>query len=401
MKHNNKFMRSRFRETLQGKYKDVAEEAIDLQELKGLGEDIIESFEELEHVFNFTVRKTVEARGSNELAQADILSIQMKKQQVMRELKENIMALNEGKETENKEAAPDSYKITQKDGIFVRVEEDGKEHRITKGEILVDGVWGLKYNLDPETMPRNLQKRYLIEEAKRKLQDYLDEQIIIDEISNKDTDSGRKDAYAGMLKAKRTGRYEMARGFVAERLVKNFFKKLCYDIGLSVKIIETDAFQDVEQKIDFIMHKFHYRGVGVEEAKGGNKGIQFTVNDTKENLRVKRRQIRKAKERIQHDEEQYVQDIMLVTIPMEEASNVYKEWASSGRPQGGPDKIWDWEFKKTIFEGVLKGVLSPDEITDEWRKVRQGSTRKGEVKLPEPISSASTKRPASKMKKVA
>jgi len=379
-------MRSRFRETLQGKYKDVAEEAIDLQELKGLGEDIIESFEELEHVFNFTVRKTVEARGSNELAQADILSIQMKKQQVMRELKENIMALNEGKETENKEAAPDSYKITQKDGIFVRVEEDGKEHRITKGEILVDGVWGLKYNLDPETMPRNLQKRYLIEEAKRKLQDYLDEQIVIDEISNKDTDPRRKDAYAGMLKDKRTGRCEMARGFVAERLVKSFFKKLCYDIGLSVKIIEADAFQDVEQKVDFIMHKLlHYRGVGVEEAKEGDVGVQFTVNDTKENLRIKRRQVQKAKEKIKHGEEQYVQDIMLVTIPMEEASDTYKEWISQGRMSGGPDKAWNWEFKKQIFEGVLKGVLSPDEITDEWRKVRKGSTRGGEVKLPEPI----------------
>src|SRR3989338_10902553 len=105
-------------------------------------------------------------------AQQQIYALQQKKQEVVHRLKGEIARLDD----------PDYEPVREKDAHFVFQKDDklytqiGNENplEVTKGDLMTDGQWGVKYALDPTSVPRNLQKRYLIEEAKREIKDYLD-----------------------------------------------------------------------------------------------------------------------------------------------------------------------------------------------------------------------------------
>ena len=60
-------------------------------------------------------------------------------------------------------------------------------------------------------------------------------------------------------------------GIIAEKMVKNFLKKLSMDTDADFEIIDADVYQDVEQKVDFIIHR---------KNKDKNKGAKVQESET-------------------------------------------------------------------------------------------------------------------------
>jgi hypothetical protein len=283
----------------------------------------------------------------------------------MKSFKQKIADLDNPETTAERKEGQVLIMYNQGTEKFYQVEK-GMEP-ISVGEIMTDGDWGIEYYLDPETIPRNIRKRYIIESAKNRIQSKLDEQIIIDEISNQKTDKFKRETY-GRIKADAEKGYDPT-GIIAEKMVKNFLKKLTYDSDVNFRLIEADVFQDVEQKVDFIIHrKKHTRGVGVDENdQSGDIGIQFTTNPSQHKLRQKSQQIERAKSKLA--EEDAVEDIVLVSIPLNQTRDIYRKW-SLDKSGGGPDKLWTQDTKETIFKEVMKDFLAPKEIQEQWGKVK-------------------------------
>jgi len=64
-----------------------------------------------------------------------------------------------------------------------------------------------------------------------------------------------------------------------------------------------------------------------------------------------------------------VEDIVLVSIPLNQTRDIYRKW-SLDKSGGGPDKLWTQDTKETIFKEVMKDFLAPKEIQEQWGKVK-------------------------------
>src|SRR3989344_4841694 len=267
---------------------------------------------------------------SKKESQEEIYEIQKKKEKIVRKFKLALKSLDDNKIEKLKK----------------------KEKEITLGELVTDGDWGIKYYLG-ETIPRIVKKEFLLAKAKREILLLLNDQIIINELSSP-TDELKKKAYRGIESREENN---LQPGIIAERMVKNLIKKETIDKDIDFRIIEADVYQDVEEKIDFIIkRKNRNRGVGVQASNVF--GIQFTINTNEKVLERKKRQIRYAKYQARQEG---IGDIILVNIPINDVMKVYNEWQEK-KSSGGPDKLWKIETKKKIFKNVLKGILSEEEI---------------------------------------
>lgn len=287
---------------------------------------------------------------------------------VMQELRRKLKAIDKLKTREfepYKERTERSRDVAVIDGNM-RVLENGRWQTLTLGDLLTDGEWGVDYILDDRTIPRDIHKKLAIEEAKRELQNLLDRQIVIDEVTSRRIDSGKKGAYEGYAESKLLRPVEeWSGGMLAELLFQNMLKKIGLDGTGDFEIIPADVFQDVNQKVDFIIQrKIHGRGVRVEtqdhtsEGKdSGSIGIQLTLQQDPEILRRKERQITSAKKRMQDGE---LTDIVLVSIKTESVNRLLRDWIKKGRPHGGPDALWDTQTKTRFLHTLLDGVLPRD-----------------------------------------
>jgi hypothetical protein len=141
--------------------------------------------------------------------------------------------------------------------------------------------------------------------------------------------------------------------------------------------MDVDAYQDVDQKLDFIIaRRPYFRGVSIDDLhRDGNSpeissvGIQFTINSDAEILERKRKQLEKARAR-KKDQNDVYEDIVLVQIDMNGIGNLFARWKETRFP-GGPDKLLDLDIKKKIFYGVMNGIFSPEELDREWTKISQ------------------------------
>jgi hypothetical protein len=349
-------MKERFRHTLET-YGELAKDA--------MRDDLSDAdVERLNRALDWHIEHESRRRDTPREAQERIVELQGEKQQIMKKLHEEIAALDnpEYQPGERADARPASYE----DGEFIVRRGDGTSEQATLGEIMTDGEWGIEYALDAETVPRNIRKRYLIEEARRTLQALLDEQIIVQESESGWMDEKKRDTYRRIQHDAETD--ELPSGIIAERMVENFLKKLMFDYDVDFSIQRADVFQDVEQKIDFIIRRVeHDRGVRVyEDPRADRVGVQFTTSTNAETLHRKASQVERSKRRLEKRER--IDDIVIVSIPLREASALYHQWKHTKRA-GGPDAIWDDATKETIFREVVKGVFSPDEIDEEWGKI--------------------------------
>ena len=128
-------------------------------------------------------------------------------------------------------------------------------------------------------------------------------------------------------------------------------------------------FQDVEQKMDFIVHKKEeVQGVRVETEEGASDvAIQFTVNEAA--IDKKKRQIKRAEKVLKMNHEE-ITDIALVVFPLTMVNQLKKDWERAGQPAGGPGKFLTLEVKKKLFFELLKDIFAEGEIEEYWERAR-------------------------------
>jgi hypothetical protein len=298
--------------------------------------------------------------------QLKIFDLQKEKQNVMDWLKDELKKLDV--KDNLVELRPGSRWVVypNKDRQLVWRSGD-KETVITLGDLIADLDWQVSYSLDPETVPRDIRKQYLVATAKRRLKDLLDEQIMRQEIAS-EQDDDKWLAYKNMLQDKDIEKP----GIVAEKMLRNFMTKLAMNYGLDFNIVEADAFQDVEQKIDFVIEvPRHQRGVRVDKTGGKNLafGIQFTTDTSWEAHIRKNRQLGKARTK---NRQENIDDMVLVEIDLQVVvKDALDQWKKEQNP-GGPDQNLPLKIKREIFFKLLKGIYSETEIQTMWQKVEPG-----------------------------
>lgn len=342
-------MRNSFEKIITG-YNEVAKDRLEGNVPSGDEIDLDDKLARL-------VRDAHARRGSVGYAQENIYVLQEQKQQIVQELHEKFAQLdNPDYEAEAQEG---ELPVTRTAEGYVARMSDGESLPVTKGEIMTDMDWGLRYHLDA-SVDRSVRKRYLLEDAKRRIGALLDEQITEDETASRFTSEWKREAYRkrGLTTGEETG-------FLAERMVKSYLEKLSFDLDVDFEIEESDAYQDVKDKIDFIVRrKERGRGVTVEESEKV-VGVQFTTDTRPETIAHKQDQINAAKDRMREEQDDDIQDIVLVQVQPENVREVYETWKENPRP-GGPDKLWSQEMKREVFGGVMHDILEPDEIAQQW-----------------------------------
>jgi 6-pyruvoyl-tetrahydropterin synthase len=252
-------------------------------------------------------------------------------------------------------------------GYFVK-DANGVSVPVTYGELMTDQEWGVEYAFD-ESVDIHTVREYQLRQVKNELMEDLDYQIIASEANRSTNEETKRKAYR--MIGERMGKDLEQAGVIAEKMVKNFLKKLSLESNGSFELLDADAFQDVENKADFII-----RRKNTERAKGAQVvesdavshplfediGIQFTTNFDKEKQLQKVKQLDKVKKRLVD-----MQDLVLVTLPTHEAGEHYKTWMNDKKP-GGPDKLWSQETREVIFRGVMNKVLTEEEINQFCEK---------------------------------
>ncbi len=301
---------------------------------------------------------------------SNVFLLQKKKSDVVKELHEKFQEIDQEKPVDGFSEGEQRNVIWNKQAhSAMAVLPSGKSVRVSVGELLTDGEWGLDYTLSGD-IPRDIRKRFAAAEARRKILSLADEQILeterIKEIKNKT----KYTPYGNMFSEKDIMEYKT--GFIAEKLVKTFFEKNIIDHGLPMTLEEVDIERDVEKKIDFILHltfKRYDRGVGIEEIKNGEDiGIQLTVDSSEETQKRKESQIERVKKNISNVG---VDDIVLVTIPMKYLGGSINLWKDQGMRPGGPMRSWEASRQEKIFHGVLQKLFPENEIADMWEEIRK------------------------------
>lgn len=299
----------------------------------------------------------------------DVYRLQMEKADIMNELHQKIQAIEDGESVrgfaEGESRDVEWNKAAHR--AMVKL-SSGIRAPATVGELMTDGAWGLAYKLGKE-VPKDIKKRFVVTEARRKILDLADEQIIRAEMVKRTTREGGETSpsYREIFEATQR---EKRDGIIAEKLVKTFFVKNIIDHELPLRFQEVDVHEDVERKIDFILHlPRHDRGVGVEEpTEREDIGVQLTTNPTKGAQKRKNKQIAESKER-PSENTAVVDDIVLVTLPLKRLNEQYQKWKEEGKRPGGPMRRWDGEQRKQIFQGVLQGLFTDEKIAEMWEQV--------------------------------
>ena len=286
----------------------------------------------------------------------DIFRLQKEKNSVMAQLHKKIQAIEAGKEVSGFTEGVNRFVEWNRVGHRAMVVLPyGKRTPATVGELITDGAWGINYILD-EDIPKDIKKRFVIAEARRKILELADEQIV---------ETERKLGWNTYEKIHddKEGQKNQS-GFIAEKLVTTFFQKNVIDHNLAMKVEEVDKYEDVAHKIDFKIHRpTHIRGVGTDT------GVQLTINSSYEARTRKTEQIKTVKKEGGLD----VDDIVLVTLPMDDIQSIFKEWKENEMRPGGPIKVWDNSKKEQIFYEVLRGMFTDEEIVGMWESLEEES----------------------------
>ncbi|CAN5115692.1 hypothetical protein BH11PAT4_BH11PAT4_7680 [soil metagenome] len=318
---------------------------------------------DLQRELSYVLNRQANARSASVDAQYDIHELQREKQEVMREMHEALSALD------NSDALPDPVFLT---GPALTYTEQGcmvGGERVTQGEVLANLSLGKSYNLSAPGIPRSLKKHYLVEYYKVTLREKMNQQILTDQLSSDRVDDFKKNAYQGI--ADRTPEeVEQKRGLIVEAVVTNYFKRLQFDTDLDFKFEEADAYQDVNQKIDFIIRRTNRRrGVDVQEGSGAS-GIQFTTNISPEVLEKKSHQVERANARL--TENDHVQDIMLVTLSPQAAHELCDAYHTFQRQDvHSIDYFLSEPTKRELFENILKGIYAEQAIEEQWSSLNK------------------------------
>lgn len=335
--------------------------------------------EKFQHVLDWYLKKATERQRTYPGYQERIYELQKEKQDIMSRLDNWLSCID------NPECKPEQEDNTRKTtydsqkGLFGYILEDGRELEATFGEIMTDMEWGILYSLDKESVPRDMLKKYLVERTKHDLKKLLDSQIITSETGRMDIkDKWISDTYKKVGEMLESSDKTTRPGFIAESMVKNILRKMQYDINVDFEIIDADVHQDIEQKIDLVIHRTNKnRGVEVTVEDGRyDIGIQFTTNINPEVTAKKKSQIEKAKRKI--TSEWHIDDLVLVSFPLGTTSKVFQQWNQDGQPAGGPDRYLDRVSAKKLFHKLMVDVFPQDQIDKYWSEFENYFTSKSD-----------------------
>jgi len=247
-------MKQSFRSGLES-YNEVAKDESDLEKIsKGEKEsdktvgDVQKEMQELVAVLDWQLSKRAEKSLTSKDVQLEIYEVQKQKQAIMQELKETLAHLDSS-DGFKQEKGKIPREITQKDGqlLWKGIKP------ITLGEIITDGAWGIQYHLDPVTVPRAMRKRFFVEEAKRKIEELLDQQIFAEEIAKQTRDWKLQDAYKRSKEDRDTGAGHF--GLLVEKMIIQFLRKAVIDRDMPFSVQSADVYQDITQKVDFLIRR--------------------------------------------------------------------------------------------------------------------------------------------------
>ena len=113
----------------------------------------------------------------NENIQKVITEWQEEKQDVMKTLKHNLHAIDDASYSLLEKAGAQTVTYNNENGMYNVRTSDGATVPITLGALMTDGTWGISCKLD-KSVPRQVRKEYLVKEARSKLSELYDRQII-------------------------------------------------------------------------------------------------------------------------------------------------------------------------------------------------------------------------------
>jgi len=253
----------------------------------------------------------------------EVIDSQREKQDLVNLMHEKFKLIDEGQEI-----------VFDRDSISVDINKDGKifaygkkgvEIPLTNGDIARGSLWGLNFKMSAN-FDRKTKKEFVLREIKRKIASLYDKQLaVIGANTSVNKNTGLDNAYEAILERSESKLDEKKAGVLAEKVIESFFTKLNINhTELPFSFESVDVFEDVENKIDFIFKvKTHNRGVKVELGKDAKIGIQFTINPNAENKKM--RQIK----RVKRDNNLEVDDLVLVTLPMEKINHIVETWRNS------------------------------------------------------------------------
>jgi hypothetical protein len=305
-----------------------------------------------------------------------VLAVQEQKAALMRDLKESLRQLSEtgtvGIEGKMRGASYDQ----ETDTLFC-FGKGGQKTPLTRGQLLVAGLWGESYHLD-ESVPYDIKKQYLVQTARYEISNLFDYQIALYEANQRyNQNTGLDSAYQAVTQRYEED-YEIPPGLAAEKMVESLLTKLAIDHHLPYQLKSVSVYEDVEYKIDFIIEPIHEDrgeiGVGVAEPEDRpDIGIQFTTAESELTVQHKKRQVTQSKSRLEREGELKLKDLVLIVLPIHEVAQVYQEWQATKanrRTPGGADELWSEEVRETVFRGVLDKVFSENEVDTMLEQVR-------------------------------
>ena len=320
--------------------------------------------QKLETILGWHINEAQKRQGTTQESQGRIYQIQKQKQELMAKLKEQLRLEdlpNEGMEKQKDKLLVTAYNPETKTATCAL--KDGTKVEISLGEIMTDGEWGLEYYLDHESIPRNVRKKYLVEHTKRQLRDYLDSQLIESAVSSNEN---YQNSWRNVKRDRESG--EIPIGIVAEKMIRNFIKKLTYNENLDIDVVETDVWEDINRGIDFIIHRkvnSRYRGVKVEasekegvssDVKPLDVAVQFAAGKSTRAFKKKKlRNIQKTLNNLRPEDR--IGDVIFLRVFIDDLRQNYEKWLEKRVP-GGPDSPMNDRLKKTLFDAIFHGDMA-------------------------------------------
>lgn len=219
------------------------------------------------------------------------------------------------------------------------------------------------------TMPESFDRYQAFRDARTLIREKMTEDAISSSLNRKLAESlaGATESRDTLLSkayravSERTETYQEQLGVRAEQMMVGKLEAIAIDNPeLGIVVAPANAFQDVGEKIDFLISTTSAtRGIGVEEQEGlasdKHIGIQFTINASKESAKLN--QIAQSKKRGVD-----VDDIMLVTIDMDLFQKAISEWEEKGKSVRGPWEYLPENIRRVSITELFKSVLTDEQI---------------------------------------
>lgn len=236
--------------------------------------------------------------------------------------------------------------------------------KITPGEIIASRHFTNDICIPPLVQQHGAGKQVFEKYLNSKTNDIVSEELNrqlahkLVEVTQK-KDALKSKAYSEI--EKRSGKDTEQLGVVAEKLMIGVAEMISINRpDLHIFIRPGNAFEDVEEKIDFVIDvRSKKRGVEIETSNDSfdekHFGIQFTINTSKNQSKMD--QIEKAKLRGTE-----MDDILLVTMEQELLKKALHTWKEKGSPLHGPWAEFPKESQNKIIRGLFENILTEVEL---------------------------------------